>query len=370
MKIISHSSHYEIYPDDVKTSDLLPPQTYIVRFNKMSGFFLEKGTDLKNQEEKIYGPHLSKVDKVLGTYSMFERSLGIIASGDKGIGKSLFIQLLSERTIAQGIPVIIVKTAYFGIADFLDSIEQEVLVLFDEFEKVFDEDDDNGESQGALLGLFDGMSQQKRLYALTVNNLNKMSEFMLNRPGRFHYHFRFDYPDASEVTEYLEDKLSTKYHEAINDVVIFSSKIGLNYDCLRAIAFELNLGTPFKEAIKDLNIMNFTNERYDVTFELSDGTFERFDDKIVDLFTDSEELTYYLSRNRGRISVAFNPKKLVVDPITGIFSADSSNFISSEFTPEREYDENDNLIDSKEPAVTLDKIFIKKDKSASLAYAV
>ena len=35
----------------------------------------------------------------------------------------------------------------------------------------------------------------------------------------------------------------------------FSRKIDLNYDCLRAIAFELNTGISFKEAILDLNIV-------------------------------------------------------------------------------------------------------------------
>ena len=72
---------------------------------------------------------------------------------------------------------------------------------------------------------------------------------MINRPGRFHYHFRFDYPTADEIEVYLRDKIDEKYYPEIKEVVNFSYKVKLNYDCLRAIAFELNSGEKFSEAI-------------------------------------------------------------------------------------------------------------------------
>ena len=79
---------------------------------------------------------------------------------------------------------------------------------------------------------------------------------MINRPGRFHFHFRFEYPTADEVRNYLTDKIDKKYFSEINKVVSFSRKIKLNYDCLSAIALELNEGEKFEETIKDLNIIN------------------------------------------------------------------------------------------------------------------
>ena len=46
-------------------------------------------------EAKIYGVHTEKVFKVLNSFEKVNRSLGVILSGDKGIGKSLFAKLLA-----------------------------------------------------------------------------------------------------------------------------------------------------------------------------------------------------------------------------------------------------------------------------------
>lgn len=269
MKVVNFGSTYQIYQDDLKTFGGLPEGTYIVKFNAMAGFSLERTQDFVNKEAKIYGEANGKTDKVLKAFDNMDKSLGVILSGDKGIGKSLFIRLLAEEAVRIGMPVIVVNRAFKGIAEFIESIDQEVLVLFDEFEKVFDERKEKTESQDDLLGLFDGMSHNKRIYAITVNELNRVSEYMLNRPGRFHYHFRFGYPDADGIREYLEDKVEKQYYPEIKNAVTFGNRVKLNYDCLRAIAFELNLGTSFSDSIKDLNILNIQEERYlvEVHFE-------------------------------------------------------------------------------------------------------
>ena len=106
---------------------------------------------------------------------------------------------------------------------------------------------------------------------MTCNELYKLNQYIVNRPGRFHYHFRFDYPTAEDIREYLKDKLESRYHEEINKVVEFSRKVSLNYDCLRAIAFELNTGLSFKDAIQDLNIMVTEDEEYIVYLYFDNG---------------------------------------------------------------------------------------------------
>ena len=98
-----------------------------------------------------------------------------------------------------------------------------------------------------------------------------MNNYIVNRPGRFHYHFRFDYPAPEDIREYLMDKLETGCHSQIDKVVEFSRKISLNYDCLRAIAFELNNGANFAEAIADLNIMTTEDEEYKVYIVFENG---------------------------------------------------------------------------------------------------
>ena len=54
-------------------------------------------------------------------------------------------------------------------------------------------------------------------------------------------------------------------------MVDFSRRVSLNYDCLRSIAFELNTGIPFREAVRDLNILSTSEELYDVYLYFEDG---------------------------------------------------------------------------------------------------
>lgn len=260
MKIINVGSIYEIYPDDaVKTFDELPAATYKVRFSKMSGFFLEKVDNL-TVDGKIYGMHEKKTDKVMSSYKVFDKNLGVILSGAKGIGKSLFARLLANKVLKADMPVILVDDYIPGVADFLSSIHQECMVFFDEFEKTFDSErfDEGQDPQSTLLGLFDGTSNGKKLFVITCNNIHRLNEFFINRTGRFHYHFRFIHPTSAEITEYLMDNLieSVDRKEEINKIIAFSRKVPLTFDSLHSIAFELNLGEKFEDVIEDLNILN------------------------------------------------------------------------------------------------------------------
>lgn len=312
MTIINYGDTFELYSDDLKTFENLPAGTYKVNFHMMSGFSLQRTDNFETIESKIYGNHREKIEKVLTSYGKFERSMGIILSGEKGMGKSLFTQLLAEEAIKAGLPVIIVNKAYKGIADFIDKFKDEVLVLFDEFEKIFTIDNgERGETQNDLLGLFDGTSQKKRLYAITVNKLHQVSEFMMNRTGRFHYHIRFDYPTPSEIEIYLKDKLEAQYYGEIKHVVSFSEKVKLNYDSLRAIAFELNEGYSFHSAIGDLNILATDAQRYDVRVAFSNGKTVSLRAERFNLFSDHESIHYYGSDDY--FSVEFNPAKLQSD---------------------------------------------------------
>lgn len=102
MRVISSGNTYEVFDDSLKTYDKFPVQTYVVRFSKFKGFYLEKYMDIEIKEDKIYGVHMEKVEKVLRSFEKFDRNLGVILSGDKGIGKSLFAKLLSIEAVNRG----------------------------------------------------------------------------------------------------------------------------------------------------------------------------------------------------------------------------------------------------------------------------
>lgn len=341
MKVISIGREYQIYDDSMQTHQKLPPQTYYLRFSKFKGFYLEAHGTPVIKEDKIYGVHNEKVDKVLKGFKRTNKNFGVILSGNKGIGKSLFAKLLSKTAIEKGYPVIIINECYAGISSVLEDIEQEVVVLFDEFDKTFGSDnDDKSNPQDMLLSLFDGLSNGKKLFVVTCNVLQNLSNYLVNRPGRFHYHFRFDYPSLAEIDEYMKDKLDEKFYPEIEKVKTFATKVDLNYDCLCAIAFELNTGIPFEEAIKDLNIINIDTERYNLTLILTDGRKLTARRIVLDMFDKSEvECTeMYDTTGINIIDITFNPGDFDYDWKTGTNTINGDN-IKIEISPY--YEESD-----------------------------
>lgn len=249
----------------IRFSEGLPLGTYRAKTIIMNGGpvnVLAPADDLV-VSEKQYGSGQKKINRVLKAYGKMDRSLGVILSGPKGIGKSMFARQLSiEAKDKLGMSTIIVDSNIPSITEILEAIDDECLVLFDEFDKTYvntgnvNETEDAGSDQHKLLSLFDGVSSKKKLYVVTCNQLYDLSELIVNRPGRFHYHIRFGYPDEAQVTQYMLDNLDEEAQTQIPKVLEFCKFTELNYDQLRAIAFELNLGGEFSDVIDDLNILN------------------------------------------------------------------------------------------------------------------
>ena len=311
MKVINTGVRFDIYPDNLKSFNELPADYYVVRFSEKEGFFLEQYTEFVISDAKIYGIQPKKVEKVINTFRLFNRNLGVILSGDKGIGKSLFSRLLGRKAVENGYPVIIVDKYEEGIGNFLDRIQQEVMVLLDEFDKVFSEKEYGAAAQTSLLSLFDGVSQGKKLFVVTCNELKGLNDFLVNRPGRFHYHFRFDYPAEDDIREYLSDALKTEYSPEIDSVIDFSKRVALNYDCLRAIAFEINMGQDFSSAIQDLNIINIDEERFRIKVLFKDGTVLINNRVLMDSFS-NEMINTSLKDFSGNYAgnVSFRPSQM------------------------------------------------------------
>ena len=271
-----NDSQYDVFPNDsVKSYDHIPVGTYRICANK-SGFYLEKTSNL-NYNNKVYGNTMSRVEKTFNAFKHKDSSLGVLMSGDKGMGKSLCAKLMCARAIEEGMPVLIVERAYEGLSSFISSIDQEVCVFFDEFEKTFGAKDDHEETgldpKTEMLSLLDGISISKNLYILTCNRTYSL-DYFLARPGRIHYHFQFSYPSPQEIREYLidnvkKDKIS---EEKINSVISYSHVKKLNYDHLNAICFELNTAEEIK--LEDLNIQSdWVDGKYNGIMTTSMGIF-------------------------------------------------------------------------------------------------
>lgn len=314
---VETGTRIRVYDSSVKTHASLPLGTYRVHFDGKEGFSLLRVENLTAGGERVYGQREQKVEKIFRSYERTDRSLGVLLSGDKGQGKSLFLRMVGQEAIARGIPVVLVTQDVDGIADFLDSLE-ECLIIFDEFEKIFP----NGRQlhhgevnrQHQFLSLFDGMSQVKRIYCVTVNDVHDVSQYIVNRPGRFHYHMRFDYPGPDEVRQYLTDQAPEAPASEVQSAALFSRRVRLNYDHLRAIAFELNNPTAqFSEIVHDLNIKAIEPSHYRVEAKFADGSCLA-GETALNLFERVHDTRTLELRNEQRsLYISFLPRDLVFE---------------------------------------------------------
>lgn len=306
MNVVNSGARYQIYGDEVRTFQNLPAMTYTIGFHPQMGFWLTKHVDLDAKEDRVYGRHNQRVDKIMRSYENADRNFGVILSGKKGIGKSLLARMIAEAAIKKDLPVIIVDTAISGISDFLSSIEQEAVIIFDEFEKVFARIDDHKDPQVELLSLFDGIDGGKKLFVITCNDPRKLNEFLINRPGRFHYHFEIKCPTGAEVRGYMLDKLGAGFESEIEKVEKLASMSDVTYDVLRAIAFDLRQGYSIEDTLEDLNINYERGVCFDITIRLSNGWQLTSYSQRIDLYS-KENLCVDAYHGKDRFYLYFDP---------------------------------------------------------------
>lgn len=253
MKIVHSDGAFVVYGNEIQTYDKLPPGTYKVCYEQNRGPFLVLREDPVNTEP-VYGDVARRVQKTLKTFSALRRNMGVILSGRKGSGKTLTAKVLMERARAAGVPTILVENNIPGLPAYIASIEQTCVVLFDEFEKAFPHSNNATDAQSALLSLFDGLYGGRKLFVITCNDPGKLSPFLLNRPGRFHYHFASTDISVQDIRAYLRQNLAMDKHHLIEQVVRMAYLCDMTYDMLRAIAFDLNLGYGLQETWQDLNM--------------------------------------------------------------------------------------------------------------------
>lgn len=315
MKAVIDNGKITIHNDEeLVIKDRIPCGCYDVCFSKDIGSFLRK-KNVSKVKEKIYGNQIKKAEKVFKAYDLIERNLGIILSGDKGSGKTLFVNVLIERAIALDMPIIFVSENQPNLVKFLSSIEQEYMVIFDEFEKNFK--DMNGASedvecmseQNQFLSYFDGFNNSKKIFVITCNIFQSLSRYIVERPGRFHYHFKLNNPNSQEIKDYCNDNLKKEYHKEIDRIVKFSLVSNLTYDWLRAICFEINQGYTLEETIDDLNISNGSYLYYEFSITINN---EEYTSKQGLCITNKDIDILLHSDNNKRIKVKFESNNLIL----------------------------------------------------------
>jgi hypothetical protein len=229
----------------------LPVGNYVIKLNEMSGELYLEGIDSFNIPSKIYGNCLKHTDKIIRTFMDRDNATGVMMTGEKGSGKTLLTKNVSIQLAKQGIPTIVINAPWSGdkFNTFIQNIEQPCAILFDEFEKTYNERDE----QEAILTLLDGVFPTKKLFMLTCNDKWRIDQHMRNRPGRIYYMMDFKGLDADFIRQYCNDNLENKVH--IETIVNVGSLFAeFNFDMLKALVEEMNRynETP-QEALEMLN---------------------------------------------------------------------------------------------------------------------
>jgi hypothetical protein len=247
---------------DVKES--LPVGTYTVGQHPQRGFFLKRIDDFKFTG-KIYGKTPTQADRILNTFASRPHSTGVLLSGEKGSGKTMLAKLVSEQGAAQGISTLIINTPFVGDAfnTFIQGINEPCIIVFDEFEKVFD-----AQEQEATLTLLDGVYPTKKLFILTCNDQYRVNQHMTNRPGRIFYFLDYKGLDLDFIEEYCNDVLINKVY--VQQVCRLSMMYStFNFDMLKALVEEMNrYNESPQSSLEMLNARPFSDEdrtMYNVT---------------------------------------------------------------------------------------------------------
>lgn len=194
---------------------------------------LEKIDETFTFDFKIYDLDCEQImQRIIKTWSseLFIKSnknLGVIFNGLKGTGKTITAKLLSNRI---GLPVIVISKPIEGLLEFIQSLCFECIILIDEAEKTFKEE------QEVLLKMIDGVyNSTRKLYLLTTNKLN-VDENLLGRPGRIRYIKEFGNLSTKAINEVIDDNLLDSALKTDIPKLVDST-----IDILRAIIDECNI---------------------------------------------------------------------------------------------------------------------------------
>lgn len=332
--------------------DCLPVGTYLLNYDQPRGFYLSEVEDF-TLPAKTYGKEVGRHERIINTFLSRPAGTGVILAGEKGAGKTLLAKKVSIELARQyGMPTILINAPHCGdeFNQFIQSISQPAMILLDEFEKVYDDD-----AQASLLTVLDGTMQSKKLFMVAINEVYRMNQYMLNRPGRFFYIFNYAGVPEDVVREFLLDNLDDK--SRIDSVVSYAQLFrNFTFDMLSAIVEEMNrYGESISEVLKYINVSMAHGggdyyEILDVTFknppewnlgwETESASAKRGGRKFNDgdlynpLQDEVSQMVYYrhLDKDDGEVTTEYSYYRLTPDDIVkaekgGLFTFETDDLV-------------------------------------------
>lgn len=221
-------------------SQKLVPGIYIPGAD-MQGYYLTQYHEKYVFPYKVYGVNKNFIERVNTTFVHTTGNLGVLMNGVKGTGKSVTSELICNDFMEKfNMPVILINQRMQGLIEFLASIDQDVVVFVDEYEKVFVSEEGRANST-EILTLMDGAlkSEHRRLFLFTTNNKH-IDENLLERPGRIRYVKEFRDLDKLTIEEIVNDLLEDKAFK--EECIAYISKLQkITIDIVKAVITEVNI---------------------------------------------------------------------------------------------------------------------------------
>lgn len=274
--ILRDVNNYYIFKNVILENELPKGQYKLIK-NPDFSLHLEKIEDLR-LPEKIYSNDSKFVEHVMSQWNgMGKGNLGVVLEGSKGLGKSFTGNLLAIKSDVVIIKITEKLERNVKLFDFLSSIDQDVLFLVDEFEKIFEtrqnqmQKESNYIAQEDFLSFLDdggSIKKNKKLFIFTCNNT--LNEFLKDRPSRIRYYKRYLILSDEVIKEICADLLVDKTFEddLINNLPIKN----LNMDVLIQIINEVNYHKKPYSSFKDFfNFVGAGGNSFLVTFQNEHG---------------------------------------------------------------------------------------------------
>jgi len=230
--------------------DNLPVANYSLSQDDYGNFWFNQIDDF-TLPEKLYGNCTQNADRIVETFSKRAQSTGVLLTGEKGSGKTLLAKTLSTKLAEINVPTLVINQPWCGegFNNLLQSIHQPMLVLFDEFEKVYDRD-----RQDKILTLLDGVFNTRKMFVFTCNDRWGINTYMRNRPGRIFYSLDFDGLSLDFIREFCQDTLNDQSKvDSVCQIAGLAKKF--NFDMLKSLVEEMNrYNESAKESLRMLNI--------------------------------------------------------------------------------------------------------------------